>query len=106
MTHNINALRFVIPLCILSFGGALRAERRMWESSNAAVEKRLLDDTPSYSLATDETMRDLVDQFILACEDRHFRVKAVYHIIRGMRVPSNPSHKVALSPFSQVPENP
>jgi hypothetical protein len=25
-----------------------------------------------------------VDEFILACEDRHFRVKAVYHIIRGM----------------------
>ena len=30
-------------------------------------------------------MRALVDKFILACEDRHFRVKAVYHIIRGMR---------------------
>jgi hypothetical protein len=49
------------------------------------MEKRLLDTTPIYSLATDEKMRALVDQFILACEDRHFRVKAVYHIIRGMR---------------------
>lgn len=49
------------------------------------MEKRVLDNTPIYSLATDEIMRALVDQFIAACEDRHFRVKAVYHIIRGMR---------------------
>lgn len=49
------------------------------------MKKTLLGGTPIYSLATDETMRALVDKFILACEDRHFRVKAVYHIIRGMR---------------------
>jgi hypothetical protein len=49
------------------------------------MEKRLLDGTAIYSLANDEKMRALVDKFILACEDRHFRVKAVYHIIRGMR---------------------
>lgn len=49
------------------------------------MDKRVLDNTPIYSLATDEAMRALVDQFIAACEDRHFRVKAVYHIIRGMR---------------------
>lgn len=50
------------------------------------MQKRVLnDETSVYSLATDESMRALVDRFILACEDRHFRVKAVYHIIRGMR---------------------
>ena len=49
------------------------------------MEKRLLNNVPIYSLATDEEMRNLINQFILACEDRHFRVKAVYHIIRGMR---------------------
>lgn len=49
------------------------------------MEKKLLNETAIYALATDEMMRALVDQFILACEDRHFRVKAVYHIIRGMR---------------------
>lgn len=49
------------------------------------MQKQILNDTPIYSLSTDETMRALVDKFILACEDRHFRVKAVYHIIRGMR---------------------
>ncbi len=49
------------------------------------MEKRMLDEIPIYSLANNEAMRNLVDKFILACEDRHFRVKAVYHIIRGMR---------------------
>jgi hypothetical protein len=49
------------------------------------MQKKTLDDTPIYSLSTDQEMRELVDKFILACEDRHFRVKAVYHIIRGMR---------------------
>ncbi len=49
------------------------------------MEKRMLDSTAIYSLAANEDMRALVDKFILACEDRHFRVKAVYHIIRGMR---------------------
>jgi hypothetical protein len=38
-----------------------------------------------YSLATDREMRSLIEQFVLACDDRQFRVKAIYHIIRGMR---------------------
>jgi hypothetical protein len=49
------------------------------------MKKSMLGDTAVYSLETDEEMHALVDKFILACEDRHFRVKAVYHIIRGMR---------------------
>ena len=49
------------------------------------MRKTQLGDASIYSLVTDESMRSLVNQFILACEDRHFRVKAVYHIIRGMR---------------------
>jgi len=49
------------------------------------MKKSMLGDTAVYSLETDEEMHILVDKFILACEDRHFRVKAVYHIIRGMR---------------------
>ena len=48
------------------------------------MKKTSLGETFIYSLETDETMQALVDKFILACEDRHFRVKAVYHIIRGM----------------------
>lgn len=49
------------------------------------MERRQLDELTVYSLVSNEETRKLVDEFILACEDRHFRVKAVYHIIRGMR---------------------
>jgi hypothetical protein len=52
---------------------------------NGIMKKALLGETPIYSLVIDEEMRELIDKFIVACEDRHFRVKAVYHIIRGMR---------------------
>jgi hypothetical protein len=52
---------------------------------SGVMEKRQLNDLTVYSLASEEAMRKLVDEFVLACEDRHFRVKAVYHIIRGMR---------------------
>jgi hypothetical protein len=53
--------------------------------NGGVMEKRYIDNLAVYSLASDDEMRKLVDEFILACEDRHFRVKAVYHIIRGMR---------------------
>jgi len=49
------------------------------------MEKRVVGEIPVYRLSSDEEMRHLVDNFVEACEDRHFRVKAVYHIIRGMR---------------------
>ena len=49
------------------------------------LEKRVLNDKPIYSLTTNETIRTLVEQFVLACEDRFFRVKAVACIIKGIR---------------------
>ena len=52
---------------------------------SGVMQKREVEGTVIYSPAENEDMRELVDQFILACDDRHFRVKAVYHIIRGMR---------------------
>ena len=64
---------------------AVRPELEDLVDSGIMQKKILGDNTPVYSLSTDEDMRALVDKFILACEDRHFRVKAVYHIIRGMR---------------------
>jgi hypothetical protein len=54
-------------------------------AESGVMEMQLIDGLPVYSLASDEEMHRLVNEFILACEDRHFRVKAVYHIIRGMR---------------------
>jgi hypothetical protein len=52
---------------------------------SGVMQKRMLDSTAVYSLSADKAMRSLVQEFIQACEDRHFRVKAVYHIIKSMR---------------------
>ena len=52
---------------------------------SGVMEMQLVEGLPVYSLASDVVIRELIERFILACEDRHFRVKAVYHIIRGMR---------------------
>jgi len=49
------------------------------------LRRQRIGDLTVYSLIEDAAMRSLVDQFILACDDRQFRVKAIYHIIRGMR---------------------
>jgi hypothetical protein len=49
------------------------------------LSRQRIGDLTVYSLIEDAAMRSLVDQFILACDDRQFRVKAIYHIIRGMR---------------------
>lgn len=38
-----------------------------------------------YALGTDQAVRALLDQFILACEDRDFRVRVIYQVIRGMQ---------------------
>jgi hypothetical protein len=51
---------------------------------NGVMNRREIGQTWVYSLATDEEMRASIEEFILACEDRHFRVKAVYHIIKSM----------------------
>ena len=49
------------------------------------MDKRELNQVAIYSLTSNTERHTLIQKFILACEDRHFRVKAVYHIIRGMR---------------------
>ena len=48
------------------------------------LERQRLSELRVYSLATDDSMRGLINQFVLASDDRQFRVKAIYHIIRGM----------------------
>ena len=49
------------------------------------MELRSVEGMSVYSLTTDAAMRELIDRFIANCEDRHFRVKVIYHIVRGMR---------------------
>ena len=49
------------------------------------MDVKTVDGLPVYSLTTNASTRGLLDRFITACEDRHFRVKVIYHIVRGMR---------------------
>ena len=65
---------------------ATAVEPELEELVNSGImQKSMMGSTPIYSLKANKDMQALVDRFIMACEDRHFRVKAVYHIIRGMR---------------------
>lgn len=38
-----------------------------------------------YALTTDADTQAVVKDFLVACTDRQFRVKAIYHVIRAMR---------------------
>lgn len=49
------------------------------------MEVKLIEGMPVYGLTQDAETRELLDRFISACDDRHFRVKVIYHIVRGMR---------------------
>lgn len=61
-----------------------RAELKELAADGVLVENRLGEMTV-YSLTSDPEIRDLVRRFVEASDDRQFRVKAIYHIIRGMR---------------------
>ena len=49
------------------------------------LEQNELSGQTIYMLTSDQAMRDLISDFVRACDDRMFRVKAIYHVIRGMR---------------------
>ncbi|MBC6937584.1 MAG: hypothetical protein DWB42_17360 [Chloroflexi bacterium] len=49
------------------------------------LERNEFSSQTIYALASDADMRRLINDFVLACDDRQFRVKAIYHVIRGMR---------------------
>lgn len=38
-----------------------------------------------YTLTTDAAIRERIRHFVSASDDRQFRVKAIYHLVRGMR---------------------
>jgi len=64
--------------------GAIEAELGELVGANV-LERHRVGELTVYSLAPDLEMRELVRNFVLACDDRQFRVRAIYHIIRGMR---------------------
>jgi hypothetical protein len=45
------------------------------------LERGSVGELSVYSLSDDQAMRDLIEQFVLACSDRRFRIKVIYHII-------------------------
>lgn len=49
------------------------------------LEQQKMGGQVIYMLAHDPEMRKLIRAFVLACDDRNFRVRAIYHVIRGMR---------------------
>ena len=54
-------------------------------SQEQVLDETQLGDMTVYSLASDRQTRELLEQFVQASDDRQFRVKAIYHIIRGTR---------------------
>jgi len=52
---------------------------------DGVLEENQLGDMTVYSLASNRQIRELLTQFVKASDDRQFRVKAIYHIIRGTR---------------------
>lgn len=61
-----------------------RAELAELAAQGVLAEHRLGEMTV-YALATDPQIRRLVRRFLEAANDRQFRIKAIYHIIRSMR---------------------
>jgi hypothetical protein len=53
-------------------------------AQNGVLEQSQVSGQVIYALASDEAMRDQINAFVRACDDRVFRVKAIYHVIRGM----------------------
>lgn len=61
-------------------------EAELGELVGASVlERRRVGELTVYSLTADPKTRELIRNFVMACDDRQFRVRAIYHIIRGMR---------------------
>ena len=60
----------------------IRTDLAELAAGGVLVETRLGDMTV-YSLTRDPEIRELLHEFVKASRDRQFRVKAIYHIIRG-----------------------
>ncbi|MCS7283603.1 MAG: hypothetical protein RMK65_00115 [Anaerolineae bacterium] len=63
---------------------AIQAALAELATQGVLTENRLGEMTV-YSLTSNPEVRRLVHQFLEATNDRQFRIKAIYHIIRGMR---------------------
>lgn len=48
------------------------------------LEMETIDEIEIYRLTRDKEIRRLIHEFVQACYDRDFRVRAIYHVIHGM----------------------
>ena len=53
-------------------------------AENGVLQSDKLRDMTVFSLSSDPEIRELLKEFVEASADRHFRIKAIYHIIRGI----------------------
>ena len=51
---------------------------------NGVLHSDKLRDMTVYALSSDPELRKLLKEFVEASANRHFRIKAIYHIIRGI----------------------
>ncbi len=52
-------------------------------AESGVLDESVLGDLTVYSLNRDPEIRETMETFVKASADRQFRVKAIYHIIRG-----------------------
>ena len=64
--------------------GTMRAELADLAGQQILVQDRT-GGWAAYSLSKDPAIRDMIRCLVEASEDRRFRVKAIYHIIRNMQ---------------------
>ncbi|MCU0499040.1 MAG: hypothetical protein MUF87_16940 [Anaerolineae bacterium] len=49
------------------------------------IDQEHLPQTELYALCDDAAIRALIDDFMIACHDREFRVQAIQQVIQGMQ---------------------
>jgi hypothetical protein len=64
--------------------GTIRGELSELAAQGVLVQDQV-DGVTVYSLSQNRRVRDTIARFIEASDDRQFRVKAIYHVLRSMR---------------------
>ncbi len=54
-------------------------------AADGLLEVRTVEKLRVFSLTRDQEARDLIERFMDACGERRFRLRAVYHVAKGMR---------------------
>lgn len=49
------------------------------------LEKKSVSTVAIYTYTSDQTLRQRIQEFVMACHNREFRMKAINHVIQSMR---------------------